>query len=161
MNDVLAVLLRSWSKSLMLWLTINFTLDVPSKTHCQTFHLSLVPWLVSFLFVVIPVNTSLGIHLGIRCRSSRGVKTPSKFPNIEDKPRLKSMTKNSTAHTWEPGIFITASVNTIKARPVPEALCKAGRQVDFLYIQTLSYCWVNTIWDGVYLIKKCFNATVP
>ena len=62
--------------------------------------------------------------MGTTCRSRRGVKTPSKFPNMEDKPKLKSMTKKSTAHTWDPGIFITASVNTMKAKPVPEALCR-------------------------------------
>lgn len=41
---------------------------------------------------------------------------------MEDRPKLKSMTKNSMAHTCEPGISITASVNTMKARPVPDAL---------------------------------------
>lgn len=44
------------------------------------------------------------------------------LPNMEDSPRLKSITKNNTAQTWDPGISKTASVNTIKARPVPEAL---------------------------------------
>ena len=44
------------------------------------------------------------------------------LPNMEERPKLKSMMKNNMAHTWEPGISITASVNTIKAKPVPEAL---------------------------------------
>lgn len=44
------------------------------------------------------------------------------LPNMEERPKLRSMTKNSTAHTCEPGIDITASVKTIKARPVPDAL---------------------------------------
>ena len=39
-----------------------------------------------------------------------------------ERPRLKSMTKNSTAQTWDPGISITASVKTMNARPVPDAL---------------------------------------
>ena len=51
-----------------------------------------------------------------------GERTPSKLPNMEDRPKLNSMMKNNTAHTCEPGISITASVNTIKARPVPDAL---------------------------------------
>lgn len=44
------------------------------------------------------------------------------FPNMEERPKLKSIMKNNMAHTCEPGISFTASVNTIKARPVPEAL---------------------------------------
>lgn len=52
----------------------------------------------------------------------KGAKTPSMLPNMEERPRLKSMTKNKTAQTCEPGISITASVNMIKARPVPDAL---------------------------------------
>lgn len=69
----------------------------------------------------LPVETSLGIHLGIIPRSLMGVRTPSMLPNMEERPKLKSMIKNSKAHTWEPGISITASVNMIKARPVPDA----------------------------------------
>lgn len=68
------------------------------------------------------MNISLGIQDGTMCRSNSGVKTPSRFPNMDDRPRLKSMTKKSTAHTWEPGMFITASVNKMKASPVPVAL---------------------------------------
>lgn len=75
----------------------------------------------------IPVTTSLGIQLGTILRSLMGVRTPSMLPNIEERPKLKSMTKNSMAHTCEPGISMTASVNTMKARPVPEALW-GGRQ---------------------------------
>lgn len=50
------------------------------------------------------------------------------LPNMEERPKLKSIMKNSTAHTCEPGISITASVNTMKARPVPEALCAGYRR---------------------------------
>ena len=74
------------------------------------------------IYYFLPVKISLGSQLGTRCRSSRGVRTPSRFPNMEDRPRLKSMRKKSTAHTCEPGMLITASVNTMKARPVPDAL---------------------------------------
>lgn len=70
----------------------------------------------------VPVRSSLGIHLGTSLRSLMGVRTPSKLPNMEERPKLKSITKNSMAHTCEPGISITASVNTMKASPVPEAL---------------------------------------
>lgn len=76
----------------------------------------------------VPVTISLGIHLGTSLRSLMGVRTPSMLPNMEERPKLKSMTKNNMAHTCEPGISITASVNTIKARPVPEALC--GRKME-------------------------------
>lgn len=41
---------------------------------------------------------------------------------MEERPKLKSMTKNNMAHTCEPGISSTASVNTINARPVPDTL---------------------------------------
>ncbi len=75
----------------------------------------------------VPVKTSLGIHFGTSLRSLMGVRTPSKLPNMEERPKLKSMMKNNMAHTCEPGISITASVNTIKARPVPDALC--GRKM--------------------------------
>jgi len=70
----------------------------------------------------LPVKSHRGIHLGTRLSSWRGLRTPSKFPNMVDRPRLKSMTKKSTAHTWEPGMASTASVNTMNARPVPDTL---------------------------------------
>lgn len=66
--------------------------------------------------------TSLGIQVGKILRSLMGVMTPSMLPNMEERPKLKSMTKNKMAHTCEPGISITASVNMIKAMPVPDAL---------------------------------------
>lgn len=48
---------------------------------------------------------------------------PSILPNMEERPKVKSMMKNNTAHTCEPGIAMIASVNAIKARPVPDAAC--------------------------------------
>ena len=54
----------------------------------------------SFPFWLLPVKSSLGIHLGTSLRSWRGVRTPSRLPNMEDRPRLNSMMKKSTAHTW-------------------------------------------------------------
>lgn len=73
----------------------------------------------------VPVVTSLGIHLGTRLRSLMGLRTPSMLPNMEERPKLKSIMKNSMAHTCESGISRTASVNTMNARPVPEALCES------------------------------------
>lgn len=70
----------------------------------------------------LPVTASKGIHLGSSLRSLMGVRTPSMLPNMEERPKLKSMTKKRTAHTCEPGISSTASVNAMKARPVPDAL---------------------------------------
>ena len=46
-----------------------------------------------------PGTSSLGIHFGTSFRSRIGVKIPSMAPNMVDRPRLKSMTKNSTAQT--------------------------------------------------------------
>ena len=57
--------------------------------------------------------------LGNSLRSCRGTRTPSMFPNMEERPRQKSMRKKSTAHSGERGILVMASVNTMKARPVP------------------------------------------
>lgn len=67
--------------------------------------------------------TSLGTHLGTKLRSFRGVMIPSMLPNMEERPRVKSMMKNSMAHTCDPGISMTASVKAMKARPVPDAVC--------------------------------------
>lgn len=71
---------------------------------------------------MVPDVTSCGSHVGTRPRSLIGVMTPSMLPNMEERPKLKSMMKNNMAHTCEPGISITASVNAIKARPVPDAV---------------------------------------
>lgn len=49
--------------------------------------------------------------------------TPSMFPNMDDSPRVNSMEKKSTAQAGAPGMCRMASVKTMKARPVPEALC--------------------------------------
>lgn len=49
--------------------------------------------------LLLPVRISLGTQDGITRRSRRGVRTPSRFPNMEDRPRLKSMMKKSTAQT--------------------------------------------------------------
>lgn len=72
--------------------------------------------------------TQSGIHVGTILRSLMGVMTPSMLPNMEERPKLKSMTKNNMAHTCEPGISITASVNMTKARPVPDALWGGGEK---------------------------------
>ena len=81
-----------------------------------------IDWRTASANLQLPVTASKGIHLGSSLRSLMGVRTPSKLPNMEERPKLKSMTKKRMAHTCEPGISSTASVNTIKARPVPDAL---------------------------------------
>lgn len=45
------------------------------------------------------------------------------FPNMDDRPRQKSMTKKRTDHSGDKGILVMASVKTIKARPVPSTPC--------------------------------------
>jgi len=68
---------------------------------------------------VLPVAASLGQLFGNSFRCWRGTTTPSMFPNMEDSPRQKSMMKKRTAHSGAKGILVIASVNTMKARPVP------------------------------------------
>lgn len=74
-----------------------------------------------------PVSISLGTLLGMTPRSRSGVMMLSMFPNMDDRPRLKSIPKKSTAQTGAPGMWSTASVKTMKARPVPEALCNMAQ----------------------------------
>ena len=45
------------------------------------------------------------------------------FPNMEDRPRQKSMMKKSTDHSGDSGILVRASVKTINASPVPSTPC--------------------------------------
>ena len=47
--------------------------------------------------------------------------TPCKVPNWESKPRDNSIRKNKTAHKLAKGNWFTASVNKMKAKPVPLA----------------------------------------
>lgn len=60
---------------------------------------------------------SFGNVLGITSLS--GTTIPSMFPNIEDRLRQKSIMKKIMAHSGETGILVIASVNTMKAKPVP------------------------------------------
>lgn len=62
---------------------------------------------------------SFGHVLGNTLRSCSGTRIPSMLPNIEDRPRQKSIMKKRTAHIGEMGILVMASVNTMKAKPVP------------------------------------------
>lgn len=50
----------------------------------------------------------------------------SMFPNMDDRPRQNSMTKNSTDHSGDRGILVMASVKTMKASPVPSTPCRGG-----------------------------------
>lgn len=56
-------------------------------------------------------------------RSCSGTTTPSMFPNMEDRPKQKSMMKKSTDHSWDTGILVMASVKTMNASPVPSTPC--------------------------------------
>ncbi len=47
--------------------------------------------------------------------------TPCRVPNWESSPRVNSMRKKRTAQAFPPGNWFTASVNRMKARPVPLA----------------------------------------
>lgn len=51
--------------------------------------------------------------------SCNGTTIPSVFPNIEDRPRQKIVMKKRMAHSGETGILVIASLNTMKAKPVP------------------------------------------
>lgn len=81
-----------------------------------------------YVLVHLPERTSLGHFLGKICRSCRGTTTPSTLPNMVESPRQNSMMKNRTDHRGETGIFVMASVNTIKARPVPSTPWKISTQ---------------------------------
>lgn len=80
-------------------------------------------------------------------RSCKGTSTPSIFPNIDDKPKQKSMTKKRMDHKGETGILVIASVKTIKARPVPSA--PWGR---FRIINITSH--LNLHWESLDLTIK-------
>lgn len=56
----------------------------------------------------LPDNSSLGADLGIIRSSRRGVKTPSMFPNMEERPKLNNIMKNRMAQAWEPGMRMIA-----------------------------------------------------
>ena len=58
----------------------------------------------------------------MRFMSTIEVTTPSSIPNILSKPSVSSMRKNSTDHTGAAGSWLIASVNAMKARPVPDPL---------------------------------------
>lgn len=46
------------------------------------------------------------------------------FPNMEERPKLNNIVKNRMAQACEPGIRMMAWVNTMKARPDPDTLCR-------------------------------------
>lgn len=67
-----------------------------------------------------PVRTSLG-RFGNNFISTTEVTTPSRVPNWESMPKVKSIRKKSTDQNWAPGNWLMASVKIMKANPVPEA----------------------------------------
>ena len=73
-----------------------------------------------------PVSISLGTLLGMTPRSRSGVMMLSMFPNMDDRPRQKSMTKKRTDQRGATGILVMASVKTMKASPVPSTPCRAA-----------------------------------
>jgi len=91
----------------------------------------------------IPEIASLGQLLGKTFRSCRGTRTPSMLPNMDDRPRQKSMMKNRTDQRGDSGILVMASVNTMKARPVPSTPCESVKTTGLF--QAHSYC--ITCWD--------------
>lgn len=62
-------------------------------------------------------------------RSCRGTTTPSMLPNMDDRPRQKSMMKKRTDHSGDTGILVMASVKTMKASPVPSTPCRVGSSI--------------------------------
>lgn len=59
-------------------------------------------------------------------RSCRGTTTPSMLPNMDDRPRQKSMMKKRTDQRGATGILVMASVKTMKASPVPSTPCRVA-----------------------------------
>ena len=86
-------------------------------------------FVLSWNFRKLPQKTSLGQLRGNSLRSCRGTTTPSMLPNIVERPRQKSMTKKRTAQRGETGILMMASVNTMKARPVPSTPWRRTHQI--------------------------------
>lgn len=72
-------------------------------------------------FIFTPIIYSLG-KFGNNFISTKDVTTPSNVPNCESIPKVNSIKKNKIAHNWAPGNWFIASVNIIKANPVPDAL---------------------------------------
>lgn len=117
------------------------------------------------VYELVPVTISLGTHLGTSLRSLMGVRTPSTLPNMEERPRLKSIMKNRTAHICEPGISSTASVKEMNASPVPDALWGRRIKRTLLNMNTLD---LHCRWGGYeirrgmfqYQVKECLQVTV-
>ncbi|KAH3771343.1 hypothetical protein DPMN_172658 [Dreissena polymorpha] len=53
-------------------------------------------------------------------RSLKEVMAPSSVPNMLSKPSVSSIRKNNTDQSCATGNWLMASVNTMKARPVPD-----------------------------------------
>ena len=81
----------------------------------------------------LPVRASLGHFLGRTLRSWSGTTTPSIFPNMVDSPRQNSMMKNSMDQRGDTGILVIASVNTMKARPVPSTPCGTETHAELMH----------------------------
>lgn len=71
-------------------------------------------------------------------RSVRGARMPSMVPNMVLRPKLSSIRKKSADQKGLPGSMDMASVNAMKARPVPSTPCKQTRV--FKFHLSLSAC---------------------
>lgn len=118
-------------------------------------------------FRKLPQKISLGNVLGNNLRSCRGTTTPSMLPNIVERPRQKSMTKKRTDQRGETGILMMASVNTMKARPVPSTPWESIHQFQPL---TLVSVWLTfvifllitelvTVLKYSYVVMLCYRLT--
>lgn len=78
------------------------------------------------------------------------------LPNMVERPRQKSMTKKRMAQIGETGMLMMASVNTMKARPVPST--PWGRTHPKKYSPSVSY---STYWYYMMMIRTiaivCFH----
>ncbi len=72
------------------------------------------------LIIVLPVRISF-LTFGKSFRSTMHWTTPCMVPNCESMPRVKSIRKKMIAQIFGKGNWFIASVNKMKARPVPLA----------------------------------------
>ena len=76
--------------------------------------------------------------------STMEVTTPSNVPNCESIPNVNSIRKERTDQNWAPGNWFIASVNMMKASPVPEADWKRNKQLEVVSVgRGIWKCSVN------------------
>lgn len=103
-----------------------------------------------------PVSISLRTR-GKILRSTMDVMTPSSVPNWESIPRVSSIKKNRTDHRGANGNWLTASVQMMKAKPVPDAVWihrqtnKAPNEWQMSKSQNWTQ-WAEWTWVSIWLI---------